>query len=316
METRKSFSINCAKAWSIQLYSDFCFDTDQWHLRRYMKDIRNGIIKEFGIDLPFYTEDTEYDVENGKDEIIYNAIASSGKTITFYDFIAWFNNQYRSMREDAKDLPKLQFPVYKWEKGKNEDASFVFHSFSDGIDGPMIAFSDENEKLNEYVRRHLHIVFAKEKGKYEQSILGYGPAYGWDEPLDAMDQELMKEYMDLALKYRDYLDAYEIFRRTNTEVDKRQFHKKGPLTTAIMGVDPYRDLSQFIVHFGHGGNEPGFYFTYDLGNETLKEPVLNFHEPQADEDVLKDQEDIRKTNPHVLAKTLLLNRDILPFSIK
>ena len=50
METRKSFAINCAKAWSIQLYSNFCFDTNQWHLRQYTKDIRNGIIKEFGID--------------------------------------------------------------------------------------------------------------------------------------------------------------------------------------------------------------------------------------------------------------------------
>ena len=315
MEYKKTKAILIAKAWSIQLYSEYCNDTHEWSLRSYMKEIRNGIIEELGIrgvNRYPYTTDIEYDGAN--DLIIYDAIVNSGKTITLYDLIDWFNNQYNSMREEAKDLPKLQFPVYKWEKGKKEDASFVFDNLHDDF-GNLLYFVDENEKMNEYIRRNL--VIGKDlHGNDEQSIQMYGATFCDEQEINSIDKDVVNAYMELSMKYKDYLLAYNFLRRTNTEVDKRQFHRKGAFTTAIIGVDPYRDLSQFIVHYGHGGNEPGYYFTYDLGNNALGIPILNFFEHNVVGDDLSEQEDIRKSNPHVLAKTLRVNRDILPFKIK
>ena len=84
----------------------------------------------------------------------------------------------------------------------------------------------------------------------------------------------------------------------------------------VMGSSAVVHVLDCVVHYGHGGNEPGYYFTYDLGNNALGIPILNFFEYNVVGDDLSEQEDIRKNNPHVLAKTLRVNRDILPFKIK
>lgn len=319
MEHKKSFAIYCAKAMSIQLYSRLCLTTDSWvELRNYMSEIRNGIIEELGINMKLYAPDDnpEYDDKTINDLIIYDAIAKSGETITLYDLIDWFNNQYNSIRQDTKDLPKLQFPIKKFEKGTVEEASFVFEQMADNYvyASPMLHFVNENDKINEYFHRILCLA-KKDDGSYCQNILVDGPSYILDENIDCIPSDVIKDYLEISEKYKDYLSAYRFLRRSNTATDKSQ-PKKGPFTTAIIGNDPYRDLSHFVVHYGHGGNEPGYIFSYGLGDETLKEPILDFLEYNVVGDDLEDQEDIRKNNPHVLAKTLRVNRDILPFKIK
>lgn len=311
MEYKKTLAIRFAKAWSLQLYSKNLRDTNRYHLRSDMKEIRNGIIKEFEINMKPYDSNTELDEEN--DDILYDAIANSGKTITLYDLIEWFNEQYNSIREEAKDLPQLQFPVYKWEKGKMEDTSFVFEDF---CDFPFnLFFTDSKEKNDEYIRRRLYISIERD-GTCRQGICAMGPCYVDAKKIDSISEDVIKEYIEISKKYENYLKAFNFLRRTNTEIDNSQFQKKGPLTTAIIGGDPYRNLTHFIVHYAHGGNEDAYYFTYNLGQPTLGVPILNFFEPFVVGEVLSEQEDIRKNNPHILAKTLRVNKEVLPFKIK
>ena len=297
MENNKTRAIKEAKEQSLVLFSkNINLDIGSQVSRKYM----DGIIDELNIDTS-KTKDL-YD--------IYDALVKSGLTISLYDIIEWFNGQYNLIREKSRDLPELIIPVYKEEKGKEEEAHLiVIH-----VDDNSIDFGDLNESpYNEYFRRCYTV--DKKKGNY---ICLSGAGHFETVALDSEKKELLGEYLIIAQDFKEYLKAFSYFHSTNNLSSTYNYYNKGVLGTAIFGTNPFKNLEQFFVHYGSGGNVDGYFFNYELGKESLPSPTFrpwHSHMTQNPESYDEDISDIINS-PHVLAKTLRVRKGLLPFEIK
>ena len=318
MEGKKTQAIIEAKCASMHLYADDCFTHEICTMylgRRINNDIKEKVIQDLlnkGIDTSFLGK-------NCSISDLYKGIEQTGNTITVYELIEWFNEQYNCIRQEAKDLPKLEFDLYKDELGKKTKTTFVL---TDVWTDVSLRFEEEKLSINNFMRRFLMI--DKESYGGETCIACKGRDwYGSDNPdVIKIDDSLIEAYLEISKKYIDYLKAYAFLRRSNDLDYKNTRYKKGPLPTYIYGsdpcggVDPYRDLAQILVHYGNAGNDIGYIFTYDLGTPTLKNPHIVFSDNSC---TIENGENYREevlNNPHVLAKTIRINRDNLPFSIK
>lgn len=240
---------------------------------------------------------------------LYEEIAKSNLTISLYDIIEWFNEQYNLIREKSKDLPDLIFPVYKWEKDKEEDVQLILTDISHG----SISFRDLRESLvHEYMRRRYSVYRECNSFKYIIDIDGF--AHYETEEFDPEKKELLQEYYAIAQEFYNYMQAYSLFRSTDTEYFKSTFFSKGDLGSAIFGLNPFNNLEQFFVHYGAGGNEDGYFFNYRLGEKNLPIPDIRFWDNYPE--LCTENVSEILNNPHVLAKTLRLKKSNLPFSIK
>lgn len=240
---------------------------------------------------------------------LYEEIAKSDLTISLYDLISWFNEQYNLIREKTKNLPELVFPVYKWEKGKEEEVNLLISNI--GTD--YLSFRDLNESLlKEYICRTYSIKKKEDDFKYTVSLEGSG--YYEKERLDPEKKELLQEYYTIAHEFYDYIAAYSLLRSTDTEYFKSTFWAKGFLQTAIFGDNPFNNLEDFFVHYGEGGNVDGYFFGYKLGEQTLPDPKIIKFWDQHPELCTENKSDIIN-NPHILAKTLRVRKDNFPFNI-
>lgn len=292
MENNKTRAIEVAKNESLVLFSEK-------NMYRGLGDARNGYEEEIIRAL---------NIDTSKPHDLYEEISKSGLTVSLYDLISWFNEQYNLIRDKAKDLPDLVLPVYKWEKDKEEKA----HLIVTDIGHDSLHFRDLNESLvHEYMCRRYAIRKDKNGFKYSISLDGYG--YYESEKLDTEKKELLQEYYALAQKFYDYIAAYSFFRATDTDNFKSTFNLKGVLGTAIFGSNPFNNLEQFFVHYGNGGNVDGYFFNYKLGERTISDPKIRFWDAHP-EICTENRSDIIN-NPDVLAKTLRMRKSNLPFNI-
>ena len=130
----------------------------------------------------------------------------------------------------------------------------------------------------------------------------------------------MRQYRELADKYYNYLQAYTHFTKSSNRLSKTIFgiNRHTFVNAGIYGGDPFRNLEHFAVGFGQSGNEPSFFFTYNLGNEDLEKPIFIFREilwkfPKCE---VLDKDELLNNNYHEVAKSLKLCKTYLPFEIK
>lgn len=291
------------------------------------------IIKDYSVD--FYGKnnyktvtDPNIEWDNSKKEIIkeykisnkkisrnelYNIIASSGNTITLYDIIEWFNEQYKSIKKDAEKLPKLDFIFEKWETDSLENASFVFDRLvGRHLDNMDLHFIDKNESPTDFFHRLL--VFSDNS---EKAFIQYINANFKAEPINEINKEIVREYLELSKKYLDYLNAYAFLRQNEPTSICNTYHYEGQFDSCIYGNDPYRKLDKIMVGYNRGGNEDSYFFTYKLGVDKLENPITKFVERKwHDLSGRETMGDLVDNNPHAMAKTLRLNRKYLSFKIK
>lgn len=318
MEGIRTKAIEEAKCASMHLYSDDCFTHEKcttWLGRNVNEDIQKKVIQDLldkGIDTSFLKGDCSI-------SDLYKGIEQTGNTITVYELIDWFNNQYNCIRKEAENLPKFEFDLYKDELGKKVKTTFVLTD----VWGHSLWFEEEKLSINNFMRRVLTIDKEDDEGKrFALSCRGRDWYSGEDDGVIEIDDDLIDTYFEVSEKYRDYLQAYAFLRRSNDLDYKNTRYQKGPLPTYIYGadpcggVDPYRDLAQILVHYGNAGNDIGYIFTYDLGTPTLKNPHIVFSDNSCTIKIGENYRDEVLNNPHVLAKTIRINRGNLPFQIK
>ena len=242
---------------------------------------------------------------------LYDAIANSGNTITMYDILEWFNEQYKNIKKDTEKLPKLEFMIEKWETGSLEKASFVFDRLTGRYKNNMVLhFIDDNESSTDFFHRKLTF-----RDSEEVAFMNYTNALLATERINVISKEVIKEYLELSKRYLDYLNAYSFLRQpVATNIGNLYFYK-GIFGSSIYGNDPYRKLDKVMIGTNRGGNVDSYFFAYELGGEKLENPVMTFydcHSPKKGKTI----EEIIDNNPHAMAKTLRLNRNYLPFKVK
>ena len=318
MERIRTNAIEEAKCASMHLYSDDCFTHENCTTglgRRVNKNIQKKVIQDLsdkGIDASFLIGDCSI-------SDLYKGIEQTGNTITVYELIDWFNEQYNCIKKESENLPKFEFDLYKDELGKKVKTTFVLTD----VWGDSLRFEEEKLSINNFMRRVLTIDKEDYEGKrFALSCRGRDWYSVEDDSVIEIDDDLIDTYFEVSEKYRDYLQAYAFLRRSNDLDYKNVRYKKGPLPTYIYGadpcggVDPYRDLAQILVHYGNAGNDIGYIFTYDLGIPTLNKPHLVFSDNSCSTVIGVDYQDEVLNNPHVLAKTIRINKGNLPFKIK
>ena len=298
---RETQAIYLIKQTSVGLYGKFNYHEDTSGEGDYITS-GSEIMKEYNLS------------QNASIEELYNAIANSGNTITMYEILEWFNEQYNCIKKEAEKLPKLEFMLEKWETGSTDKASFVFERIvGTSLEDLTLSFYNENETINEYIPRRL---------SFKDNLNAYLECAGRDrfgtQKIDAISKELVKEYLELSKKYINYLNAFSFLRwRALTTICNLRRYYHGVFNSNISGNDPYRNLDNILVGIGHAGNEDAYYFRYNLGNEKLEDPMLGFwdcicsEKPQSQKTIGDLTED-----SHTMAKTLRLNRDYLPFKVK
>ena len=318
MESKKTCAINEAKCASMHLYANDCFNHDKSTFLlgrgKVNEKVKNMVIKDL-ISIGKSASSIEGPCSINE---LYNAIIETGNTITVYDLINWFNEQYKLIKEEAKALPKLEFDLYKAELGKSQRVCFTLTDIFDK--GESLFFEDINAGFNDFARRTLSIGsnFMCDGTEFSISLIGRDWYSLDDEDTFKINKDIAEAYIELSKKYYDYLKAYAFLRRSNDQNFSTTRYQRGPLPTYIYGTDPLRDLNQFLVHYGTcAGNDIGYIITYDLGESSLGNPTLVFSDNSY---ALKDgpdtQEEIRENYPHMLARTLRINKNNLPFNIK
>ena len=315
MERIRTNAIEEAKCASMHLYSNDCFTHENCTTglgRNVNKNIQKKVIQDLsdkGIDASFLIGDCSI-------SDLYKGIEQTGNTITVYELIDWFNEQYNCIKKEAENLPKFEFDLYKDELGKKVKTTFVLTD----VWGDSLRFEEEKLSINNFMRRVLTIDKEDDEGK--RFALSCRGRDWYSDSVIEIDDDLIDTYFEVSEKYRDYLQAYAFLRRSNDLDYKNVRYKKGPLPTYIYGadpcggVDPYRDLAQILVHYGNAGNDIGYIFTYDLGTPTLNKPHLVFSDNSCTIKMGANYREEVLNNPHVLAKTIRINRGNLPFKIK
>lgn len=253
----------------------------------------------------------------------YKTLNETGLMVSLYDIIDWFNKEYLKIKKEAETLPKIELEIDKWEIGKKEKVLFSFLWCS----RQMIGFTEDPIKLNEIFHRTLTIQddlqnpFFLDKVKEDERhslVLKYlGVCWDVDKKIEGLSQGVMRQYRELADKYYNYLQAYNYFITKSNRLSKVVFKydEHTTINAGIYGKDPFRNLEQFAVAFGQGGNEPAYFFTYNLGTETLEKPIFRFQEKFLEEYEVLDKDDLVNNNYHEVAKTLKLCKTYLPFEI-
>jgi len=253
----------------------------------------------------------------------YRILNETGLMVSLYDIIDWFNKEYLKIKKEAEALPKIELEIDKWELGKKERVLFNFLRCSK----QTIAFTEDPINLNEIFHRTLTIQddlqnpFFEDKvtedERYSLVLKYLGVCWNVDKKIEGLDQNVMRQYRLLVDKYYNYLQAYTHFITKSNRLSKAIFNndEQTTINAGIYGKDPFRNLKQFAVGFGQGGNEPAYFFTYNLGTETLEKPIFRFQEKFLEEYEVLDKDDLVNNNYHEVAKTLKLCKTYLPFEI-
>ena len=118
----------------------------------------------------------------------------------------------------------------------------------------------------------------------------------------------------------DCRKAYTHFINSSNRLSKVLFgiSRHTTINAGIYGGDPFHNLEQFAVGFGQSGNEPSYFFTYNLGTETLEKPIFKFRDMEGkflNGEEFIDKDELLNNNYHEVAKTLKLCKTYLPFKI-
>lgn len=241
---------------------------------------------------------------------LYDAIASSGNTITMYDILDWFNEQYKNIKKDAEKLPKLEFLMEKWETGSLEETSFIFDRLVGRYKNNMgLHFIDANESSTDFFHRRLFF-----RDGEETAFMNYTNSLLPTEKINVVRKEIIKEYLELSKKYLDYLNAYSFLRQPTPTSIGNLYYYNGVFDSSICGNDPYRKLDSVVIGTNRGGNVDSYFFAYKLGGEKLESPVMTFYDCHASKST-ETIGNIVDNDPHAMAKTLRLNRNYLPFKV-
>ena len=188
LKKRKTNAIDSIKRKSIGLYSKLNYkeitDTDI-----VFSDSEEEIMRECNVP------------NNHRPRIdeLYDAIANSGNTITMYDILEWFNEQYKNIKKEAEKLPKLEFMIEKWETGSLEKASFVFDRLVGRYKNNMgLHFIDDNESSADFFHRKLSF-----RDGEEVAFMNYTNALLPTERINVISKEIIKEYLELSKRYLD-----------------------------------------------------------------------------------------------------------------
>ena len=263
-KSRKTNVIFNMENCSVELYSkknyrkvnsaDYCF-----------YDSIDEIMEEYGI---------ENNVHNLNVHNLYDIIANSENTITMYEILEWFNEQYKNIKKEAHKLPKLEFFIKKWEIDSLEKVSFVFDRLNGRRKDEMtLHFVDENEKLSDFFHRKLFF-----SSKENAAFMQYINALFHVQEIDEISKELIREYLELSKKYLDYLNAYQFLKKPEPTNISNKYYYNGIFDSSIYGNDPFRNLDKVMVGVNRGGNVDSYFFTYKLGGDRLEDPIMYFYD--------------------------------------
>ncbi len=302
MENIKERAISLAKYESIKLFLfNRCYSRPKSISHFFRFEREKEIIQLLGLEI-------------GKSYNLYDEIVKSDLTISLYDIISWFNEQYNLIREKSKDLPDLNFSVYKWEKRKEEEARFVFENIDDDCNN--IFFRDQNESYNEFFHRFF-IIGKKHRlntniDEYTQKISSVNDVYTDTKDFNVLSKESIDEYLNIAREFYDYLVAYSFFKNDDDGYSQNSY-PKGSLTSTINGTSPFKNLEQFNFNCGLGGNEDGCLLSYDLGSEVIQNPYIYYNGSGLSFSEIQNE---FLDDPDMLAKTVRIRMKNLPFHIK
>ena len=257
---------------------------------------RNYVSKE-KLDIQECIEYTkkEYGIPNDiiSSDKMYNYLIESGKTVSLYEIINWFNRTYNEIKSKCISLPKIYDSHYSLKMNQRKPSSFVIDSTFDPNSFTLI---DENSTPNDFVK--IKIIIDKITEDISKStIILTGDSYFSTKEI-TISQDILKAYLLINKEYQNYLNAYAFLKKQTEE----SFLPKGIFKSYIYGDDPIRKLQSVIVEFGPN---PSFFFSYELGNDSLDSP-LN----------IKGSKDIGYLeDPHIMAKTLRLPKDYIPFKL-
>ena len=268
------------------------------------------------------------EIEEAKNDLDgYRILNETGLMVSLYDIIDWFNKEYLKIRKEAETLPKMELEVDKWEIGKKEIVPFSFLH----CDEKIISFTEDPINLNGLFHREVSIQDdkqnlyymnkVKEDERYSLVLACQGCEWDTHQKINGLSQEVMRQYRELADKYYNYLQAYTHFIKSSNRLTKVIFQRNRHTTinAGIYGGDPFRNLEKFAVGFGQSGNEPSYFFTYNLGTETLEKPIFKFRDMEGkflNGEEFIDKEDVINNCYHEVAKSLKLCKTYLPFEIK
>jgi hypothetical protein len=255
----------------------------------------------------------------------YEVLEESGLMVSLYDIIDWFNKEYLKIKKDAESLPKIELEIDKWEIGKKVIVPFDFLWCNEAT----IAFTESPINLNEIFHRELtiqddlkNLIFennVEKDGRFSLVLKTQGCQCNSHKKISGLDQEVLLMYRKIVDKYFNYLKAYTHFTNCSNRLSKTIFgiDRRTIINTGIYGGDPFHNLEQFVVGFGQSGNEPSYFFTYNLGSEILEKPIFMFREslekfPECEQ---LDKDELLNKNYHEVAKTLKLCRSYLPFKM-
>lgn len=256
----------------------------------------------------------------------YKILEETGLMVSLYDIIDWFNKEYLKIKKEAETLPKIELEIDKWEIGKKEKVLFNFLCCSK----EEVVFTEDPISLNGLFHRELkmqddlqnlyYMNNVSEDERYSLVLACQGCEWDTHQKINGLSQEVMRQYRELADKYYNYLEAYTHFTKSSNRLSKTIFgiDRHTFVNAGIYGGDPFRNLEHFAVGFGQSGNEPSFFFTYNLGNEDLGKPIFKFREmlwkfPECE---VLDKDELLDSNYHEVAKSLKLHKSYLPFEIK
>lgn len=254
----------------------------------------------------------------------YEDMCNPNVSVSMFEIINWFNNQYRLIREEGKDLPKLEFEVDKWEIGKKEKVSFtLLQELSTGF----LQFLENNVDTRNFVYRRLCmsdksklIASREEDPDYDAYIETIGNNIYEVERVD-IKPEMIKKYLELSYKYSEYIKAYTFLRNVIVTIPEKTAlfgSTKGQFYSAIYGDNPFNSLDSFLFNVGTGGNEIYVIVRYDLGKEELEKPFIRIRENDCVQKLSEGVmyvDDLVNNKPHELAKRLRLPIKRLPFKI-
>ena len=264
------------------------------------------------------------EIEKAKNDLDgYRILNETGLMVSLYDIIDWFNKEYLKIKKEAEELPKIELEIDKWEIGKKEKVLFNFLCCSE----LEVVFTEDPINLNGLFHRKLkmqddlqnlyYMHNVSEDERHSLVLACEGCEWDTHQKIEGLSQEVMRQYRKLADKYHNYLQAYTHFIKSSNRLTKIIFQRNRHTTinAGIYGGDPFHNLEQFAVGFGQSGNEPSYFFAYNLGTETLEKPIFRFKEKFLDEYEVLDQDGLVNDNYHEVAKSLKLCKTYLPFEI-
>jgi len=196
-------------------------------------------------------------------------------TISFYELICWFNEKYNCFIKEARELPPLYISFIDQDTGDLVNCNFLFQKVTIDVLGFNVIFHEDCSQQYNYDSYHtrklyisdddfspfkgIHLIEFDNKYVFDKSVRQYETKI-----LNKIDEDILKRYLEVIYKYKDFLMAYQTFKAYDPNPNNRF---GGYYNTYIGTKNPFKSIEQFRLSMYGPYNESFFTMVYKLGNK-------------------------------------------------